>query len=166
MNGVSTLWVLTGLAGLIGVLIVWLQRHPGDKASHPRRQEPMRAPMSMMWFVLLGALGFGIGGAIGFFSPWGILLSGALGGASLGLAFKDVGRVVSLAVLGLVGLAVGAVGLLQGFFLGIPVRLGLYDDSPSSKGAMVVGVKVAKDSSGIHRSLLAWRGRSTRGGTP
>ncbi|HET7270281.1 MAG TPA: hypothetical protein VFI90_04265, partial [Rubrobacter sp.] len=30
VNGVSTLWVLTTLAGLIGVLIVWLQRHPEE----------------------------------------------------------------------------------------------------------------------------------------
>ena len=28
MSGVYILWVLTALAGLIGVLIVWLQRHP------------------------------------------------------------------------------------------------------------------------------------------
>jgi len=97
--------------------------------------------MSLMWFVILGALGFGIGGAIGFWSPWGILLSGALGGASLGLAFKDVGRVVSLAVLGLVGLGLGLVGLLSGFLAGIPVWLGLLDPR-SDEETMVVGVSL------------------------
>ena len=111
-------------------------------APHSPPMETIRAPMSMMWFVILGAVGVGIGGAFGFLSPWGVFLGGALGGASLGLAFKDVERVVNLAVLSLVGLAVGAVGLLWGFFLGIPARLGLYDDSPTSKGAVVVGVAI------------------------
>jgi hypothetical protein len=110
-------------------------------APHSPPMETMRIPMSMMWFVILGAVGFGIGGALGFWSPWGILLSGALGGASLGLAFKDVWRVVSLAVLGLVGLAVGLVGLLSGLIAGIPVWLGLLDPS-SDEETMVFGVSL------------------------
>ena len=64
--------------------------------------------MSMMWFVILGAVGFGVGGAIcAYWFPIGLLLGGALGGAMLGLAFKNWGRVVGLALLGLIGLAVG-----------------------------------------------------------
>jgi len=64
--------------------------------------------MSMVMFVLLGAVGFGIAGAISArLFPIGILLGGALGGAMLGLAFKDWGRVVSLALLGLMGLVAG-----------------------------------------------------------
>jgi hypothetical protein len=110
-------------------------------APHSPPMETMRIPMSMMWFVILGAVGFGIGGALGFWSPWGILLSGALGGASLGLAFKDVWRVVSLAVLGLVGLAVGLVGLLSGLIAGIPVWLGLLDPHDDSE-TMVFGVSL------------------------
>src|SRR5215212_461873 len=79
-----------------------------QRGSTSRRQETMRAPMSMMMFVLLGAFGFGVGGAIcAYWFPVGVLLGGALGGAMLGLAFKDWGRVVSLAVLGLMGLVAG-----------------------------------------------------------
>jgi hypothetical protein len=93
------------------------------------RQETMRA-MSMLRFVLLGAVGFGVGGAIGGFSalvPFPIPLTltlpvaGAVGGASLGLALKDWRRVVFLAVLGALGLTVGVfAGLILGSFFSYP----------------------------------------------
>jgi len=73
-----------------------------------------------MRFVILGAVGFGIGGAIGaFLFPFGILLGGAVGGASLGLALQDSRRVMILAGLGALGLLVGvfaALTLGAGFF--------------------------------------------------
>jgi hypothetical protein len=90
----------------------------------------MRA-VSMIRFVVLGAIGFGIAGAIGSplitFLPGGValllwpLVGGALGGASLGLALKDVRRVVNLALLGTLGLFVGAfAGLVLGSFFSYP----------------------------------------------
>jgi hypothetical protein len=86
----------------------------------------MRA-MSVMRFVVLGAVGFGIGGAIGslliMYLPGGvallltILIGGAVGGASLGLAFGDWRRVVVLAMLGALGLTLGVfAGLTLGSF--------------------------------------------------
>ena len=85
----------------------------------------MRAT-SVMRFVILGAIGFGIGGAtaslIAFhLAPWGLLLGpligGAVGGASLGLALKDFKRVLILALLGALGLTVGLMaGLILGSF--------------------------------------------------
>ena len=81
-----------------------------QQAPHSPPMETTRAPMSMTMFVLLGAAGFGIAGAISArWFPLGVLLGGALGGAMLGLAFKDLGRVVSMALLGLMGLAAGLV---------------------------------------------------------
>ena len=45
-------------------------------------------------------------------------LTGAVGGAALGLALKDWGRTVNLAVLGALGMTVGAIaGLVVGSFL-------------------------------------------------
>ena len=90
----------------------------------------MRA-VSVIRFVVLGAIGFGIAGAIGSplitFLPGGValllwpLVGGALGGASLGLALKDVWRVVNLALLGTLGLFVGAfAGLVLGSFFSYP----------------------------------------------
>jgi hypothetical protein len=81
----------------------------------------------MMRFIVLGAIGFGLGGAIGSplitFLPGGValllwlLVGGAVGGASLGLALKDWRRVVVLALLGALGLFVGVMaGLLLGSF--------------------------------------------------
>jgi len=83
---------------------------------------------SVMRFVLLGAVGFGMGGPIGAFIVFhlpgpgmfllGSLVGGAVGGASLGLAFKDFRSVVVLAVLGALGLPVGVVaGLMLGSFM-------------------------------------------------
>jgi hypothetical protein len=90
----------------------------------------MRA-VSVIRFVVLGAIGLGIAGAIGSplitFLPGGValllwpLVGGALGGASLGLALKDVRRVVNLALLGTLGLFVGAfAGLVLGSFFSYP----------------------------------------------
>jgi hypothetical protein len=70
-------------------------------------------------FVVFGAVGFATGGALGGFSmlspvplPVSILLAGAVGGASLGLASKDWKRVVLLALLGALGLTVGVLATL------------------------------------------------------
>jgi hypothetical protein len=86
----------------------------------------MRA-VSVLKFVIVGAVGFGIGGAIGSplirFLPGGValllwlLVGGAVGGASLGLALKDRRRIVVLALLGALGLFVGVMaGLILGSF--------------------------------------------------
>ena len=101
-------------------------------------------PLSVMRFVIYGAVGFGIGWAVlgvlggGFPMAGGVgtvlggaifsgdlpalllympvlSLSGAFGGAALGLALKDFRRVVILAVLGAVG-----------FFLGSFIVVGLF----------------------------------------
>jgi hypothetical protein len=84
----------------------------------------MRA-MSVMRFVVLGAVGFGIGGAIGSLLimflpvrvalPLTILIAGAVGGASLGVALRDFRRVVILAGLGALSLFIG---LFAGIILG------------------------------------------------
>jgi fucose permease len=74
----------------------------------------MRA-ISVLRFVVLGAVGFGLVGVIPL--PLNVLIGGAVGGASLGLALKDWRRVVILALLGEVGLIVGVfAGLALGSF--------------------------------------------------
>jgi hypothetical protein len=84
----------------------------------------MRAT-DVMRFVVLGAVGFGIGGTIApllvVYLPGiaayllGPLVGGAVGGASLGLAFKAFRPVVVLAVLGALGLPIGVMaGLMLG----------------------------------------------------
>lgn len=84
---------------------------------------------SVMRFVVLGAVGFGIGGAIGgplsvfvpIPMPLTLLVGGAVGGASLGVAFKDFRQVMILAVLGALGLTVGVMtGLILGSFFSYP----------------------------------------------
>ena len=72
---------------------------------------------SVMRFVIFGAVGFGIGGILPL--PLNVLIGGAVGGASLGLALKDRERVVVLAVLGEIGLILGlmaGVGISHYFF--------------------------------------------------
>jgi hypothetical protein len=96
---------------------------------------------SMMRFVLFGAIGFGIGGTIAGVS-WplafltsgtsGLLfvLSGAVGGASLGLALGDRRKTMRLAVLGVLGSTVGGIVALLtafGFFAPIPALSGSED---------------------------------------
>jgi hypothetical protein len=72
--------------------------------------------MSVMRFVIFGAVGFGTGWAVaGFFatiapmwSPYSsYFFAGACGGASLGLALRDWKRVAALALAGLVGFGIG-----------------------------------------------------------
>lgn len=68
-------------------------------------------------FALFGALGFGVGAAIETFItltlymfvpfPLSFLVIGAVGGASLGLAMKDIRKTVVLAILGALGFIVG-----------------------------------------------------------
>lgn len=93
--------------------------------------------VEIMRFVLLGALGFGIGGAIAAAS-WPLLvftfgasallfvLSGAAGGASLGLALEDRRRTVALALLGILGTLVGGIVALVIAFLFLASDEALY----------------------------------------
>jgi hypothetical protein len=81
--------------------------------------ETMRAT-SVMRFVVFGAVGFGIGGTIaGACWPLAVvtsgasallfILSGAVGGASLGMALGDRGRTMKLALLGILGFMLGGI---------------------------------------------------------
>jgi hypothetical protein len=110
---------------------------------------------SLIRFAVLGAVGFGIGGAItrplslllpGIVAlPLTFLIAGAVGGASLGLALKDWRRVVILAVLGALGLTVGVmVGLMLGSFFS-------YSEVPIT---VIVGVVVGA-SLGV--AFLDWK---------
>ena len=76
---------------------------------------------SISAFTLWGALGFGIGGAIGgaiwvaFDAPhFGFAILGAVGGASLGLVLKDRKTAGLLALAGAIGFGIG---FLAGFFI-------------------------------------------------
>ncbi|MFC1969913.1 hypothetical protein ACFLVV_01700 [Chloroflexota bacterium] len=76
---------------------------------------------SISAFTLWGALGFGIGGAIGgaiwvaFDAPhFGFAVLGAVGGASLGLVLKDRKTAGLLALAGAIGFGIG---FLTGFFI-------------------------------------------------
>ncbi len=82
--------------------------------------------MGIIRFVLLGAAGFGVSGAIAAASwPLAVItfgasallfiLSGAVGGASLGLALRDRRKLVALALLGALGTFLG---LLMATILG------------------------------------------------
>jgi hypothetical protein len=86
----------------------------------------MRATV-VMRFIVLGAVGFSVGGSIGGFIVFhlpglgafllGPLVGGAAGGATLGLALKAFRPVVVLAVLGALGLPIGVMaGLTMGSF--------------------------------------------------
>jgi len=103
-------------------------------------------------FVILGALGFGAGGAIAVLSMlWPISLSlsvlvgGAVGGASLGLALRDWRRAMILAMLGTLGLTAGIFATL-GF-------ASYFAYSPAPLGALVGAVVGA--SLGV--AFLDWR---------
>ena len=97
---------------------------------------------SVLWFVILGAIGFGIGGTTASLITFklaetggfllGPPLGGAVGGASLGLALKDFRRVVVLALLGALGLTVG---LMAGLTLG-----SFFNYSPVAIAAIVGAV--------------------------
>jgi hypothetical protein len=82
----------------------------------------MRAT-SLMRFAVLGAVGFGVAGAIAG-ACWPLvvitrgastllfILSGAVGGASLGLALGDRTRAKRLALLGILGFSLGGIVVL------------------------------------------------------
>lgn len=75
---------------------------------------------SVVRFVIYGAVGFGIGATLAgaLLGVVGLPLTGAVGGAVLGLALKDWRRTVILALLGAIGLTVGVIaGLIVGSFL-------------------------------------------------
>ena len=79
----------------------WVCEREGEKMIARRK--------SILWFALWGAVGFGIGGAIGSITPWpvGFVVPGAVGGASLGLALKGWKRAGLLALAGAVGYVAG-----------------------------------------------------------
>jgi hypothetical protein len=110
-----------------------------------REQVKTMKPLSVMRFVVYGAVGFGIGWAVlgllggGFPMAGGVgtvlggaifsgdlpslllytpvlSLGGAIGGAALGLVFNDFRRVVILAVLGALGFFVGSFIVVALFF--------------------------------------------------
>ena len=68
---------------------------------------------SVMRFVLYGAVGFGVGGAIAGVSgdamPLGFFVMGAMGGASLGLATSAKRSIATLALTGALGFGLGFV---------------------------------------------------------
>src|SRR5918998_1222173 len=84
----------------------------------------------LLRFVSLGACGFGVGGALAGAS-WPLLprtvgvsallvvLGGAIGGGSLGLALRDRRKAVILALLGAVGFTVGSIAAVVLAFLGL-----------------------------------------------
>jgi hypothetical protein len=88
-------------------------------------------------YVLFGAVGFGAGGAMAAAS-WPLLfftfgasallfvLSGAVGGASLGLALRDRRRTVALALLGTLGTLIGGIVALVIAFLYLSSQEALY----------------------------------------
>src|SRR5215212_1013406 len=104
----------------------------------------MRAA-SVMRFALFGAVGFGVGGTIAG-ACWPLafvtsgasallsILSGAVGGASLGLALKDRRRTTSLAALGIVGFGVGGIVVLL-------IGFGMLASIPALSGSVDYGVR-------------------------
>jgi len=99
-----------------------------------------------MRFVIFGAVGFGIGGTIagvcwplafvtGGASALLFILSGGVGGASLGLALKDRRRTMSLTVMGIVGFSIGGIVALL-------VAFGIFAPIPALSGSADYGVRV------------------------
>jgi len=127
----------------------------------------MRAT-SVMRFVLFGAVGFGIGGTIvgGLwplaplsFEAAGLLflLSGALGGASLGLVLGEGERTITLALLGILGFAIGGLVALA-VAVGFVPAFGSVSASEDygARGAMgVLGGAVVGAS--LSLAFLDWR---------
>ena len=96
----------------------------------------------LLRFVLFGATGFGIGGAIAgaswpllpfTFGASGLLVipAGAVGGASLGLAMRDRRKIIALALLGALGFTVGSFVALIVAFVGLV---------PSSESGAIEGM--------------------------
>jgi hypothetical protein len=115
------------------------------------------AHTSLARFVLFGIVGFGVGGAMAAAS-WPLLvftfgisallfvLSGALGGASLGLALWDKRRTVALALLGSLGTLIGGIVTLVIAFLFLASEEALY----GVRGAMgVFGGAIVGGSLGL-----------------
>jgi hypothetical protein len=74
---------------------------------------------SVVRFTIFGAVGFGGGAALAgaLLGLVGLPLTGSVGGAALGFALKDWRRTVNLALLGALGMTVGAIaGLVVGSF--------------------------------------------------
>jgi hypothetical protein len=117
----------------------------------PERRESM-LPSGLGRFVVLGAVGFGAGGAFSALSmlwtiplPVSVLVGGAAGGASLGVPLGGLKRITTMAVLGAVGLAVGvSITLSIASFVGY---------SPLALGAMVGAVVGAS----LGLALLDWK---------
>jgi hypothetical protein len=105
----------------------------------------MRAT-SMLRFIIFGAVGFGIGGILPL--PLNLLIGGAVGGAALGLALKDRERVVSLAML-------GELGLIVGFMAGLIISHNFFGDSYSEVAMMFMVGAVIGASLGV--AFLDWR---------
>jgi hypothetical protein len=112
----------------------------------------MRA-MSMLRFVVLGAVGFGLVGVIPL--PLNVLIGGAVGGASLGMALKDWRRVVILAVLGELGLIVGVLAglILVGVSAGLTLGSFFFNYSEVPIAATVGAVVGAS----LGAAFLDWR---------
>jgi hypothetical protein len=125
---------------------------------------------SVMRFVIFGAVGFGLGGTIvGALWPLaplsfvasGLLyvLSGALGGAALGLALKDRGKTINLALLGTLGFAIGGIVALAVAVGVVPAFASVSaSEDYGTRGAMgVLGGAVV----GASLSLAFWDWRRT-----
>jgi hypothetical protein len=125
----------------------------------------MRAT-SIMRFVLFGAVGFGIGGAIAgacwplAFVTWGVcallfVLSGSVGGASLGLALGDRESTTRLVLLGILGFFFGGIVALVialGFLSGSE-EYGTWGMMGVSGGA-VIGASLALAFGGWNRIIV------------
>ncbi len=127
----------------------------------------MRA-ISVMRLVIFGAVGFGLGGTIvGVLWPLAplsfeaagllFLLSGAVGGTPLGLALGDRERTINLAVLGILGYAIGGLVALAGAFGVVPAFEPLSaSEDYGTRGAMgVLGGAVVGAS--LSLAFLDWR---------
>lgn len=115
---------------------------------------------NVLRFVLLGAAGFGLGGAVLGASllttnpvvatPVSALLAGAVGGAFLGLALKDRRRAIALALLGALGLIAGGFATLLAFLLFVS------DSGPAGLSAMgVIGGSIIGATLGL--AFLDWK---------
>lgn len=145
----------------------------------------MRA-MSVMRFVALGAVGFGIGGAIAAslvidpFAPslhalllflLGLLIIGTLGGGSLGLGLKDWRKAALLALGGAVGFGFGffvaLIGLIIALSLGGPyihwpasfyIEYGLLGAFTGAVGGAVLGIALRNRRSILILALAGFVG--------
>lgn len=128
----------------------------------------MRA-VRVMRFILFGTFGFGASGiivgilwplAFSFsFAASGLLfvLSGAVGGASLGLALGDRGRTINLALLGMLGFTIGglvALAVAVGFVPAL-VSLSASEDYGTRSAMGVLGGAVIGASLGL--TFTDWR---------